>query len=184
MDQSTFKKYNILKKDKTIYKYIWTIKNNNERNAYINYLYVCLNKDDPYIIEKYYTDNLVAGMPNVFNIIKAYVYFNHYNYRFDIHLFKNNKLISNQYTLTPTIKYKTKLYHIGSVPRYELYQQCIKYNNQIKQLLYFYIYQLTFPKDITFCIASYLMGEPNKIGPDTKPCTTPSSCCHSRNISI
>ena len=157
MDRDTFLKYNILKKDKTIYKYIWAIKNNNERNAYINYLYVCLNKEDPYIIKKYYTENNISGMPKVLNILKAYVYFNHYHYHFDIHIFKNKKLISNQYTLTPT----TKLYHIGYVPRYELYQQCIKYNNQIKQLLYLYIFKLSFPKDITFHIVSYLLGKSN-----------------------
>jgi hypothetical protein len=156
MNKSTFDKYNILKKDKYIYKYIWTIKNNNKRNAYINFLYVCLN-DDPYIITKYYT-NSSMGMPKVLNIITAYIYFNHYHYHFDIHFFKNN-IISNIYTLTPNINSYTKLYYPYINSNTKLYLQCIKYNNKFKQLLYLYIFKLSFPKDITCSIAEYLMGE-------------------------
>ena len=174
MDPWTFKKYNVLKKDIPVYKTIWSIKNNNERNAYINNLYVCLNNEEPYIVNQYYTFNASVGMPNVLNIITAYVYFNHYHYHFDIHLFKNNKFLSRHYTLTPTLKSNTKLY-----------QHCIKYNNQLKQLLYFYIFKLAFPKDVTFYIASYLMvGEPHQISPNTESRSTSGGCGHSRNIRI
>ena len=99
MDPPTFKKYNILKGDAPIYKSIWSIKNNQERNTYINNLYVCLNKKEPYIIKQYYTDNWSIGMPKVLNIINAYAYFNHYHYHYDIHLYL--KIISLSLITTP-----------------------------------------------------------------------------------
>lgn len=173
MDPITYEKYNILKQYTHIYKHIWSIQNNTERNAYINNLYVSLNEGEPYIIDQYYTFNASVGMPNVLNIIKAYVYFNHYHYHFDIHLFKNNKFLSNHYTLTPSLKSNIKLY-----------QHCIKYNNKLKQLLYFYIFKFVFPKDITFNIASYLMGEPHQISPNTETSTPSGSSSHSRNIRV
>ena len=109
MDPPTFEKYNILKQYSHVYKTIWSITNNTERNAYINNIYVSLNEGKPYIIDQYYTFNPSVGMPKVLTIIKAYVYFNHYQYHFDIQLFKNNKFLSNHYTLTPTLKTNTKL---------------------------------------------------------------------------
>ena len=179
MDKDTYKKYNVLKNNNTIYQSIWCIKNNMDRNAYIHYLYVCLNKDDPYIIHQYYTDNASVGMPKVLNVRKLYVYFNHYHYQFEfeIQVFKNQNCISTRSSIRQPLVYMID-------PTSYLYQRCVKYNNILKQLLYLYIVKIGFPKGIAYHIGSYLMGEPNQISPDTETRTTPSSRSHSRYISV
>lgn len=177
MDRSTLIKYNMLKNNNIIYQYIWSIKNNNLRNAYINYLCVCLNKDDPYIINEYYTNSSV-GMPRILNVIKAYVYFNHYHNMFEIQVFKNNSYIPDfglitLQTLKPIIRSNSNFY-----------KECVKYQNKITQLLYFEIFKMSLPKEINCLILYYLTGKPDKISSYTESST--SSCCssHSRNISV
>ena len=86
MNKIIFDKYNQIKNNNSIYKTIWSIKNNNERNNYIDYIYSTVIEDK--LIYQYYRDNPNIGMPKLLDKIFFTIYFNKYTYRFDIKIYK------------------------------------------------------------------------------------------------
>ena len=86
-----FDKYNQIKNNNAIYKKIWSIKNNMERNNYINYIYSTVIKNK--FIHQYYQDNPSVGMPKQLHKLLYTIYFNKYTYRFNITI---NAIIYNK----------------------------------------------------------------------------------------
>ena len=82
MDPLIYKKYTLLKTNTYIWKKIWSIKNNDSRNKYINSLLIHYINHE--CIDLYYKDNLSIGMPNKRYEIYYNIYFNIYSLDFDI----------------------------------------------------------------------------------------------------
>ena len=82
MDSIIYKKYTLLKTNNNIWKRIWSIKNNDNRNKYINSLLI--HYINHKFIDLYYKDNISIGMPNKKYEIYYDVYFNVYSLDFDI----------------------------------------------------------------------------------------------------
>lgn len=85
MDPIIYKKYKLLKTNNNLWKKIWSIKNNNTRNTYINSTLIhYINYE---CIDLYYKENLIVGMPKKKYEIYYDIYFNIYSLDFDIILY-------------------------------------------------------------------------------------------------
>lgn len=96
MDSIIYKKYTLLKTNNNIWKKIWSIKNNDNRNKYIDSLLIHFINYE--LIDLYYKDNLSIGMSNKKYEIYYDIYFNIYSLDFDIiihHMIDNIKQYSN-----------------------------------------------------------------------------------------
>ena len=96
MDPFIYKKYKLLKTNTNIWKQIWAIKHNNNRNKYIDSLLI--HYIDNEFIDLYYKDNISIGMPNKKYEVYYDIYFNIYSLDFNIilyHTVDNIKSYSN-----------------------------------------------------------------------------------------
>ena len=166
MDSIIYKKYTLLKTNNYIWKKIWAIKNNDNRNKYINFLLIHYINHE--LIDLYYKDNLSIGMPNKKYEIYYDIYFNVYSLDFDIiiyHVIDNIKQYSN-YTYQNGQPEDIFLYLMKSF----LIKNTRLLNNLLKQLQYYktkwYYYlqyliqKITFKNrlyDMDYHILSYLM---------------------------
>ena len=76
MDKLTYQKYKFLEKNNELYKLIWSIKNNDERNNKINYIIKTIRPKKLMKVEK--LPSLVAGMPMDKIDIYLTIYYNIY----------------------------------------------------------------------------------------------------------
>ena len=116
MDKDTFKKYLLLKDDRSIYKTIWMIKNNDKRNKYIHKLLETVLSKVNILTE--YRESLITGMPKVNYESFMTVYFNYYTYSFIIIIknFKNGLYNSNKnYHIRNIINIPVELYGKSSI---------------------------------------------------------------------
>lgn len=110
MDTIIYKKYTLLKTNKNIWKKIWSIKNNDNRNKYINSLLIhYINYE---LIDLYYKDNISIGMPNKKYEIYYDIYFNIYSLDFDIIIY---------YTIDNIKQYSNYIYQNGQPEDIYLY---------------------------------------------------------------
>ena len=76
MNKVTYQKYKFLEKNNELYKLIWSIKNNDERNNKINYIIKTIRPKKLMKVEK--LPSLVAGMPMDKVDIYLTIYYNIY----------------------------------------------------------------------------------------------------------
>lgn len=149
MNKLTYQKYKFLEKNNELYKLIWSIKNNNERNNKINYIIKTITPKKLMKVEK--LPSLVAGMP--IDKVDTYltIYYNMYtnkvyilSERYTNYIIKNSttfifcfdKMLS-KYSIIP----KT----LSILNRIVLIQKINNYRNTYKNILYKLINKILIP---------------------------------------
>ena len=140
MNKVTYQKYKFLEKNNELYKLIWSIKNNDERNNKINYIIKTIRPKKLIKVEK--LPSLVAGMPMDKVDIYLTIYYNIYtnkvyilSERYTNYIIKNSttfifcfdKMFST-YTIIP----KT----LSILNRILIIEKINNYRNTYKNILY------------------------------------------------
>lgn len=140
MNKLTYQKYKLLEKNNELYKLIWSIKNNDERNNKINYIIKTIRPKKLIKVEKLLS--LVAGMPMDKVHIYLTIYYNIYtnkvyilSERYTNYIIKNsttfifcfNKMFST-YTIIP----KT----LSILNRILIIEKINNYRNTYKNIIY------------------------------------------------
>ena len=140
MDKLTYQKYKFLEKNNELYKLIWNIKNNDERNNKINYIIKTIRPKKLIKVEK--LPCLVAGMPMDKVHIYLTIYYNIYTNKVYILSERyTNYIIKNSTTFifcfdkmftTYTIIPKT----LSILNRILIIEKINHYKNKYKHILY------------------------------------------------
>lgn len=104
MNQDIFNKYTLfIKNNKYVWKHIWSIQNNNNRNTFItnNYIHILKN----YSINYYFIENMINGMPKLIKNKTIDIYLNKYDMTLDIEFFDKTNEINRSNILYKNIKY-------------------------------------------------------------------------------
>ena len=150
MDSITYKKYTLLKTNNYIWKKIWSIKDNDNRNEYINTLLLYYIKYK--CIDFYNKDTINIGMPKKKYEIYYDLFFNLYTLKFDIIIY---------YTIDNIKQYSNYTYKNGQpediflyLMKHSLIKNTHLLNNLLKQLQFYknkwYYYLQHLVKQITY----------------------------------
>ena len=162
MNQNIFYIYdNVYKNNKYLYKYLWSIKSNQER---INYIVDHFEQIDNCILCNNYIDNWRVGMPKYKKKYYISCYFNYYNYNMYIYIHSSPKNITNYNIKDHFIinNNKNQLLLINNLAKYnsDYYSTIhLKFNKKRNFIMYYLIFLLNhknIPKDIIISIIQYL----------------------------
>ncbi len=163
MDYNTFYIYNeIISNNKYLYKKLWSINKNEDRNKFINAIYRQIFKAK--IRDKFIT-NWRIGMPDIKKIYYCTCYYNYYNYTLDIFIHSNKQDVT-VYNLVKKINIHdtNNLMLYNELAKYcDNYELVLNIHNNTKKIyveffnyLYFFLKMNNIPKDIINLIKNYL----------------------------